>query len=60
MNNTLEHGSQGNLSDAYISSLNTANPLPLKMGQNVAQLPAHNQGEQVRADVSIGISPHFC
>lgn len=43
MNNNLEHGSQGNLTDPYISSLNSANPMP---GQNLAQ--THNRSEQVR------------
>ena len=46
MNNNLEHGSTGNLVESYISSLNSANQMPVKMGQDT-----HTPTDQVSVNL---------
>lgn len=46
MNNNLEHGSTGNLVESYISSLNSANQMPVKMGQDT-----HTPTDQVNVNL---------
>lgn len=56
MNNNLEHGSSGTLTNSYISSLNSANPMSVKMGQpstHTSDQDMNRQEEEYRKSVTI-------